>query len=126
MKKCDKTILIYRFRNIKNDKCYIGVASNYHTRQQRHWNHLSKGNHHSQKLQRSYDKHEKENFIFEIIEDNIETLEEAFKKEIYWIGKYDSYENGYNMTLGGAAKHGIQTQKHARIHHSYFLVLEKL
>ena len=25
-----------------------------------------------------------------------------------------------------AAKHGIQTQKHARIHHSYFLVLEKL
>lgn len=38
---------------------------------------------------------------FEIIEDNIETQKEADDREIYWISYYDSFNNGYNSTLGG-------------------------
>jgi len=41
--------------------------------------------------------------IFEriILEDNIETLEELNKKEIWYIKEYDTFRNGYNLTEGG-------------------------
>lgn len=38
---------------------------------------------------------------FNLIEDNILTVEEANAKEMYYINKFDSYKNGYNSTLGG-------------------------
>lgn len=44
---------------------------------------------------------------FEIIEDSIETREEANLREIYWISYYDSYRNGYNSTPGGNAGNGL-------------------
>lgn len=40
------------------------------------------------------------NFKIEILEDNI-PLESLDKKEIYYIEKYDTYNNGYNLTSGG-------------------------
>lgn len=47
-----------------------------------------------------------ENFSHEIIEDNIATLEEANKREAYWIQYYHTWLDdpecrGYNSTLGG-------------------------
>jgi hypothetical protein len=41
-------------------------------------------------------------FYIELIEEC--PLEELAKKEIYWIGYYDTYHNGYNATLGGDGK----------------------
>jgi len=38
---------------------------------------------------------------FSVIEDGILTVEEANKREIYYIEKYNSYYDGYNSTLGG-------------------------
>lgn len=57
-------------------------------------------------------KYGPENFKYEILEKcKYETLEEALvdlnNKESYYIGKYDTYENGYNMTLGGEGVRGI-------------------
>lgn len=43
---------------------------------------------------------------FEIIEDNIETQEEANNREIYWISYYNSFHNGYNSTPGGDVGNG--------------------
>ena len=43
-------------------------------------------------------------FTHDIIEDNITTLEKAREREKYWINYYNSYENGYNSTLGGESK----------------------
>lgn len=45
-------------------------------------------------------KYGKENFNIEII-DSTEDLIDLNKREIFWIGYYDSYNNGYNMTPGG-------------------------
>ena len=42
-----------------------------------------------------------DNFTHEIIETNIQTLEDAKEREIYWIDYFDSYKNGYNSTIGG-------------------------
>lgn len=47
----------------------------------------------------------KENFKWEIIEDNIPE-EDLNDKEVYYIKKYDSYENGYNSNMGGQKTHG--------------------
>lgn len=43
---------------------------------------------------------------FEIIEQNIETQEQADEREIYWIAYYNSFKNGYNSTLGGDVGNG--------------------
>lgn len=52
-----------------------------------------------------------ENVVSEIIEENIETIEQANEREKYWIKHYNSYvnaenSNGYNATLGGG---GVNT-----------------
>ena len=50
-------------------------------------------------IKRAIHKYGKENFIIEEIEKcNQDLLNE---REKYWIQFYDSYENGYNSTLGG-------------------------
>lgn len=41
------------------------------------------------------------NFIHEIIETNILTIEEAKAREQYWINFFDTFHNGYNSTEGG-------------------------
>lgn len=52
------------------------------------------------------------NFKYEIIECNnyndvTEALKDLNAKESYYIGKYDTYLNGYNMTMGGEGVRGI-------------------
>ena len=42
-----------------------------------------------------------ENFDVAIVEDNIPSYEELLEKEKYYVSLYDSYNKGYNMTLGG-------------------------
>lgn len=53
-----------------------------------------------------------ENFKYEILEqkeynDIVEAIMDLNTKESYYIGKYDTYRNGYNMTTGGEGVRGI-------------------
>jgi group I intron endonuclease len=50
-------------------------------------------------LYRSFRKYGLEKFSFEVLEEC--TVEELNQKEIYWIEKYNSFFNGYNLTFGG-------------------------
>jgi group I intron endonuclease len=86
---------IYKIVNIKTNKIYVGSTSNFKRRKRQHLLHLKQNKHHSIKLQRSYNKHGKENFIFEIIQDNIPE-EHVTAFENLWIKSYNSYTNGYN------------------------------
>jgi group I intron endonuclease len=72
---------------------YVGSTTNFTNRKSRHLNDLNKGKHHSKKLQRSWSKYGADNFIFVILEDNVENL---IEREQYWIDFLDSYENGFN------------------------------
>lgn len=56
-----------------------------------------KGNY---KIYNAMNKYGKENFICEILEENV-PIDDLNSKEIYYIEKYDSYINGYNSTKGG-------------------------
>lgn len=50
-------------------------------------------------IKRAIHKYGKDNFIIETVEECDQQL--LNEREIYWISYYNSYETGYNSTLGG-------------------------
>jgi group I intron endonuclease len=64
------------------------------------------------RIENARKKYLPESFTYEILEskeyDNInDALTDLNRLESYYIGKYDSYHNGYNMTYGGEGVRGI-------------------
>lgn len=97
---------IYSITNKINNKRYIGQSIDIETRIKRHFRELRKGIHHCHHLQRAFNKYGEENFETEILlacNDN-HGLDE---KEKEYIEKYDSYNNGYNLTMGGKGDCGL-------------------
>ena len=109
-------LFVYGIKNIITNKYYIGSSTGkfgISNRIRRHIRYLKLKQHHSQKLQRSFDKY---NQIFEnwewILFEEI-TKETAIEREQYYIDKYDSYNNGYNSTkLAGIANSGEMRKSH--------------
>lgn len=58
---------IYKITNIINNKCYIGSAVRLRKRINRHKSDLNRNVHHSEKLQRAWNKYGEENFKFEVL-----------------------------------------------------------
>lgn len=58
------------------------------------------------KIAKAINKWGWESFEVTVLIDNVKTLEELNRLEIYYIGLYDSYNNGYNSTLGGEGQVG--------------------
>jgi len=88
-KKCNG--YIYLLIDKRNNKKYIGkhkgVTSNYFT-----------GGKIPKAIAKKYGKN-----IFEkiILENNIDSLEKLSEREKYYINFYDTFNNGYNLTMGG-------------------------
>ena len=102
---------IYKIENKINHKVYIGQSVNITDR----WrNHRSAYKDTSDKayethLYRSMRKYGIENFNFSIIEECLPS--ELNERERYWISYYDSFFNGYNLTLGGDGATGGSVNK---------------
>lgn len=94
--------IIYRAYNKKTGKSYIGqTISTIKSRMYCHYHSSkSKKTHFSMAL----NKYEREDWEWIVLEDNIPECE-IDDREIFYISKYDSYNNGYNMTLGGQKTH---------------------
>jgi predicted XRE-type DNA-binding protein len=92
---------IYHIKNIKTNKEYIGQTLDVEWRIYKHFQALKNGKHHSDKLQRSYNKHGREAFQISYQEIEIDSYDELLLEEVKEIAKYNSYENGYNETRGG-------------------------
>ena len=92
---------IYHIINTVNNKRYIGQTINFQVRKNTHLRNLRDNKHHSLKLQRAWNKYGEENFIIEAKEVTINNIQDLYYLEIEEIKKYDSYFNGYNMTIGG-------------------------
>ena len=86
------------YRNKINDMKYVGQTIC--SFDQRLSTHLTNTIMACSYIDRALHKYGKDNFEFIILEDNIpnELMDE---KEIYYIKKYDTFNNGYNLTLGG-------------------------
>ena len=94
---------IYKIYNDVNDKLYIGkTVSSIEKRFQEHCDDSKKERCEKRYLYNAMNKYGIEHFFIELIEEC--DLKELSEKEIYWIGYYNSYKNGYNATLGGDGK----------------------
>lgn len=102
MKKCG----IYIIRNKINDLVYIGQSVDIFSRWTAHKQAAKNPNDLSHKTQihQAMKKLGIDNFYLEILEEC--DYQKLTEREIYWIAKYDSYNNGYNMTLGGESNKG--------------------
>jgi hypothetical protein len=104
-------MIIYQIRNLINDKKYIGQCADTRIRWQRHLARLKIGKHHSLKLQRAYNKYGKDNFNFEVLEENI-SESQINKIEEGYIFRLDTFKNGYNCTTGGEGIRGHGGEDH--------------
>lgn len=95
-KKCG----IYVIRNIKNNKVYVGRTTNFEKREARHRLDLKKGID-SAHLQRSWNKHGAECFVWEVLEEC--NYLSQIEREAFWIKKLNSGDSkfGYNLRIEG-------------------------
>lgn len=103
---------VYAAKNRKNGKLYIGktiqpaqVRLNKHFRDAFNKNNRE----YNTKFNRAIRKYGTDIWDLIIIEDNIKE-QELNELEIFYIDKYDTYNSGYNSTLGGE---GISGHKHS-------------
>ena len=94
---------IYKITNLITNKIYIGKTNDSERRWKDHQRlAFTKGHkEYNKALYQSMRKYGIENFIFELIEEIEEYDILSGQREKYWVSYFDSYNNGYNETLGG-------------------------
>lgn len=96
--------IIYKIYNDINDKVYIGkTLGTIEKRFKEHIKDSKKVTNEKRPLYNAMNKYGIDNFHISIIENNV-NVEILSERENYWIQYYDSYNNGYNATLGGDGK----------------------
>ena len=93
MNKC----LIYKITNKLNGKSYIGKSMEYRFKHRIKQHKNDNSNTHFARAKRKYGF---DNFEISIIEKGIDK-NEISNKEKYWIKYFDTFNNGYNSTIGG-------------------------
>ena len=105
-------LFLYKIENLLNCKKYIGFTANVDKRLKLHFSQLRRNIHHSEKLQRAFNKYGESNFSTEILLE-IECEYDHIKKlEIEYIKNFNSLDDGYNMTIGGDGVVGITGGNH--------------
>lgn len=87
--------IIYKITNKVNGKSYIGQTR--YTIEFRWKQHQHKKD--NTYFHNAIHKYGVDNFNIEILEEC--NIEELNQKEIFYIAKYDTFKNGYNLTIGG-------------------------
>lgn len=99
---------IYKIENKINNKVYIGQSTNIQKRWKEHLNNYET-HRYDYAIYKAMEKYGIENFSFEVLEEC--SIEQISEKEQYWIKHFNSYNNGYNMTLGGDGVSSIDYQE---------------
>ena len=92
---------IYIIENLTTNKKYVGLTTNIKKREHDHFSYLRRNAHVNQKLQNAFNKYGEKDFTFFYKEFEIKDFEQLKELEIEYIEKYNSYYEGYNLTLGG-------------------------
>ena len=101
---------IYKITNLINGHSYIGLSTHIEDRWQYHKTKYNWEREKDKLLYKAIIKYGIDNFKFEVLEEC--SPEQLSDKEKYYIEKYDTYHNGYNMTTGGEDHHGESHPKH--------------
>jgi len=102
--------LIYKITNKTTNKSYIGLTST--TLKKRWKQHLVRAftanDQRNGKFQNALRLYGADDWSHAILEKGIKTLNEANLTEKKYIVKYDAFENGYNLTIGGEGTIGLK------------------
>ena len=106
-------MIIYMVKNKINGKMYIGQTVR--GLEQRTREHITVAN---RNIDNTYfhcaiRKHGADNFNWTRLH-TCDNIEELNKLETYYIGLYDTYENGYNLTLGGNGSVGYEVSENTK------------
>lgn len=101
---------IYKITNKINNHSYIGLSTKVEERWKYHQSPYNQQRESYKSLYKAFKKYGIENFTFEILEEC--SIQELGEKEKYYIAKYDTYKNGYNMTTGGEDNVGSAHPNH--------------
>lgn len=96
---------IYKVTNQINGKSYIGKKHGNITETKKYFGS-------GIAIKEAIEKYGQENFIKEILE--IVDGYDLNERERYWIEYYNTYGNGYNMTVGGDGSNGFEGRKHTK------------
>jgi len=102
-------MIIYKVTNKINNKIYIGLTT--YSLSHRKGQHYQDCKRINSKFCNALKKYNKEDFIWEIIE-NCSSIEDMINKEIEYIKKFDSIKKGYNLREGGegGGKHSNESK----------------
>lgn len=106
-------MIIYKATNKINGKAYVGqTVFSLENRRDRHIREAlnRKDNCYFHRAIRKYGI---EKFDWEILQER-DTIEDLNRLEMYYIGLYDTFEKGYNLTLGGKGSIGFKHTKESR------------
>jgi group I intron endonuclease len=91
--------VIYGYYNVVNGKWYIGLTNNERRRRNEHRTNINCTK--KSKFYYAVQKYGRENFVYIRIAVRIPDKETLSDLEKYYIKHFDSFNNGYNNTLGG-------------------------
>ncbi len=94
------TWTVYKHTSMRSQKAYIGITSR--SMEVRWKEHVAASKTTGFHFHNAIQLYGAENWIHEVLHSDIDTKEEAEAFEKYYIKKYDTFENGYNSTSGGA------------------------
>ena len=107
---------VYEIKNLINGKRYVGSSVNLLSRKFEHFKSLKNNSHHSDHLQKAYNRYGQNNFLFVVIE-YINDVNVLRIREQYWIDKLNVCNSkfGYNIALKATApmfgrKHSEETK----------------
>lgn len=103
-------MLIYKATS-PSGKVYIGMTTA--SLEKRKKEHIRFATRYETPFSKAILKYGIENISWEII-DTAETLDQLKEKEKFYIQKFDSFNNGYNCTLGGEGVFGLKMSKKTR------------
>lgn len=101
-------IKIYKAVNARNGKVYIGLTTK--TLKSRIMNHYKRCRRNKDKshFMSALRKYKKEDFVWDIIDECTTNIDDLKDMEVAWIHHYNSYNNGYNSTIGGDGTIGVK------------------
>jgi len=105
-----KQPVIYKIRNVVNQKFYVGSTTDTRERFRTHRSRLRKGNHHAKHLQAAWNKYGEDCFKFEVVE-VVESVEQLFAAEDRWLrehfGKPYCYNAGHSAEAPMRGRFGL-------------------
>lgn len=103
---------VYRIK-FPNGKSYIGITVDFDKRKNAHLSAVGRDNEQNI-IYRAMRKHGVDSLEWIILDNEVDNYNNLKELEKSYIQKYDSYENGYNMTLGGDGVLGKRVSEETR------------